>query len=690
MTMGIRSLGFSLLLVSLAWGQPALRPPAVPLVTCDPYFSVWSFADSLTGDWPRHWTGSIQAFASMIRIDGMTFRLMGSSPSSAPALHQTSLKLTPTTTRYSFEGHGIGVTMSFLTPLLPKSLDVFSRPVTYLTWEISSTDGQTHDVSVYIDNSAEIAVNTSGERVVWSRLRSKGLDLLSFGTQAQQALGASGDDLRINWGYFTLASASADNAEEVIAAHDIARGQFAAQGTLPADDDTRMPRAADDEWPVLAKVFRLGHIGTSAVSRHVLLAYDEQYSIEFLHRKLRPYWRRDEAEVSDLLYAAETGYDSLRKACAEFDRRLTHDLTEAGGEHYAQLAILAYRQCLAAHTLAVDIDGTPMLFPKENFSNGCISTVDVIYPSSPLFLALSPELMRALLTPVMQYASSARWRFPFAPHDLGTYPLANGQVYGGGERSEQNQMPVEESANLILLLTALAHAEGSASYAEHYWHLVETWAAYLKQFGVDPASQLCTDDFAGHLAHNANLSVKAILAIASYGTLCEMTGRKDEAARCRNLAREWSTLWQKKADDGDHYRLAFDQPGTWSQKYNLVWDRILGLNIFPAGVTKKEIGFYLNHQNRYGLPLDNRKDYTKLDWLIWSATLADSVKDWDALTMPAYRFANESPSRVPLTDWYWTTDGKQVGFQARSVVGGIFIKFLSLPRLWKEWSRASR
>ncbi len=686
----VRAFVLSLLLGSLASAQPALRPPAVPLITCDPYFSLWSFADTLTSDWPRHWTGSVQAFSSMIRVDGSTFRLMGPSPASAPPLHQLSVNVTPTSTTYLYDGHGIGVRMTFLTPLLPTSLDVLSRPLTYLTWEISSADGQPHDVSIYIDNSAEIAVNTPSEKVVWSRLQSNGLDILSIGTQAQPVLGESGDDLRINWGYFYLASASAEGALEVIAPHNISRRQFSTHGDLPANDDTRMPRAADDEWPVLAKVFQLGHVGASPVSRHVLLAYDDRYSIEFLNRRLRPYWRRTGAEASDLLLSAEREYDSLRNVCADFDRRLTRDLTEAGGDRYARLAILAFRQCLAAHKLAVDIDGTPMLFPKENFSNGCISTVDVIYPSSPLFLALSPELMRALLTPVMQYASSARWHFPFAPHDIGTYPLANGQVYGGGERTEENQMPVEESANLLLLVAALARTEGNASYASRYWHLLETWAAYLKQYGVDPASQLCTDDFAGHLAHNANLSAKAILAMASYGTLCEMTGRNDEASRCRKLAHEWAALWQKKSDDGDHFRLAFDQPGTWSQKYNLVWDRLLGLDIFPAGVRQKEIAYYLKHQNRFGLPLDNRKEYTKLDWLVWTATLADSPGDWDSLIMPAFRFANESPSRVPLTDWYWTTDGKQVGFQARSVVGGIFIKVLSVPHLWKQWSGASR
>jgi hypothetical protein len=559
--------------------------------------------------------------------------------------------------------------------------------VTYLTFEARATDGATHDLALYFDAGATLAVNTPDQRVTWSRFELGDLRVLSCGSLAQPVLEKDGDNLRIDWGYLYLALPPYAGATGRLGMDADLRGAFVERAALPEADELSFPRPANDRAPapVLAATLAFGQLGAEPSARHLILAYDDLFSIEYFRRQLRPYWRRDGMDTAGLLRAAADDYGELTSRCADYDQELMADLRAAGGDGFARLAALSFRQCIAAHKLAIDLDGTPLFFSKENFSNGCIATVDVTYPSSPFFLLLNPELLRAQIRPVMDYAASPRWRFAYAPHDLGRYPRANGQVYGGGEVSDLDQMPVEECGNMLLLLAAQARADGNADFALRYWPLLEQWAAYLRDNGLDPAHQLCTDDFAGHLARNVNLSLKAIVALGAYAALAEQAGRPGSAAEYRAIAQRMAEQWMAMADDGDHYRLTFDTPGTWSQKYNLVWDRLLDLKLFPPEVARKEIAFYKARQERYGLPLDSRSSYTKLDWIVWSATLAEDPGDFAALIAPLPEWAHTTPSRVPLTDWYWAHDGKQAGFQARSVVGGIYIPLLFDAAIWRKW-----
>lgn len=675
---------------SAAESQATLRPPAVPLVACDPYFSIWSPADKLNGADTVHWTGKANRLVSLIRIDGQTFRLMGSEPANVSPLTQTKVEVLPTRTIYSFAGAGVELTMTFLTPALPQDIDVLSRPVTYVTYECRATDGKKHSVEAYLDAASELVVNTPEQNVVWSQEKIRGLTTLKVGSKDQQVLRRRGDDVRIDWGYLYVSAPNNQKPEAVQGTAAAVRGAFATSGDLSKAPALNEKERAASIGPVSAISLELGKVGSRPVSRWLMLAYDDLYSIQYMKQNLRPYWRRNGWEAADLLKASAKDYDSLVKRCEAFDREIMADLTKAGGEKYAKIAALAYRQCFAAGKFVADENGQPISFCKENHSNGCIGTSDVFYPMSPQFLLFGPSVAKSFIVPFMNYASSERWKFPFAPHDLGTYPQANGQVYGGGERTEDNQMPVEETGNLMILMGAVAEMEGNADFAGLYWTQLEKWAEYLKAKGFDPENQLCTDDFAGHLAHNVNLSAKAIVGLGSFAKLCQMRGDQAKADEYFKLAREFAQRWVKEANDGDHYRLAFDRPGTWSQKYNLIWDRILELNLFPREVARKEMDFYKTKQNKYGLPLDNRRDYTKLDWITWTATLTQNREDFEALIDPVFRFLNETPDRSPMTDWYETKTAKKVGFTARPVVGGVFAPLLYDKGLWAKWAKRDK
>ena len=177
-----------------------LRPPAVPLVACDPYFSIWSMADRLTDNVTRHWTGTPHALGGLARIDGKSFRLIGNQPAQVPPMEQKSLRVLPTRTIYEFQAGGVGIRLTFMTPALARDIELLARPVTYMTWTARSLDGQPHSVSLYFDASAQIVVNTPEQEVVASRYQLGKLTVLRAGSQEQPILKKAGDNLRIELG----------------------------------------------------------------------------------------------------------------------------------------------------------------------------------------------------------------------------------------------------------------------------------------------------------------------------------------------------------------------------------------------------------------------------------------------------------------------------------------------------------
>ena len=567
-----------------------------------------------------------------------------------------------TQTRYLFTCGPVDLQLTFTAPLLMDNLELISRPANYITYDVTPTDGQPHQVEVYFEASPAWALDKPNQESRSECFEKDGLVFLKAGSVSQKILGKKGDNVRIDWGYFYLC-AEKENTSYSTGDGFTLRENFEAKGALESIS------ATTDGHQMLALIRSLGKIDKTA-SGKIIVGYDDLYSIQYFGENLRPYWNESGNRTIESLFAQSVAeYKKLKTDCDRFDYDLMTRATKVGGKKYAELCALAYRQAIAAHKLVKAPNGDLLFLSKENFSNGSIGTVDVTYPSEPLFLLYNVELAKGLLNHIFYYSESGKWTKPFAAHDVGTYPKANGQTYGG-------DMPVEESGNMLILTAAIATMEGNAQYAEKHWQTLTTWVDYLVEKGLDPENQLCTDDFAGHFAHNANLSIKAILGIASYGRLAKMLGKKDIAEKYTTQARNMASEWMKMADDGDHYRLTFDKPGTWSQKYNLVWDKLLKLNIFPETVVAKEIPYYLTKQNKYGLPLDSRMAYTKADWIIWTATLAPDKATFEQFIQPLHLFMHETTTRVPMTDWYWTDKPTQRGFQARSVVGGYFIKML--------------
>jgi hypothetical protein len=574
---------------------------------------------------------------------------------------QKSVDVQATQTHYVFACGKIELELTFSAPLFLDNLNLLSRPVNYISYNINSTDGNSHKVQLYFEASPLWSLDNPTQESVSKSFESNNMVFLKTGSKSQKILAKKGDDVRIDWGYFYMV-ADKENTNYTIGNSKKLRAEFV-NGSFKDPE-----KSGENENSYLALMKAFGKI--KQTSGKIMVGYDDIYSIQYFGKNLRPYWNSsDNQTIVSQFQKANTEYNVLIKKCNTFDRELMAKATQSGGRKYAELCALAYRQAITAHKLVKAPNGDLLFLSKENFSNGSIGTVDVTYPSAPLFLYYNPELAEGLLNAIFYFSESGKWTKPYPSHDVGTYPLANGQTYGG-------DMPVEESGNMLILTAAIAVTEGNANYAAKHWDVLTTWAKYLIDKGLDPDNQLCTDDFAGHFAHNTNLSVKAILGIASYGRLAEMLGKKDMAKQYTTKAREMAKEWINMANDGDHFRLVFDKKNTWSQKYNLVWDKLLHLNIFPQEVYDKETAYYLTKQNKYGLPLDNRETYTKTDWIMWTATLSKDKATFEKFIDPIYLFMNETPDRMPLSDWIYTDKPESRGFRARSVVGGFYIKML--------------
>ena len=420
---------------------------------------------------------------------------------------QKSVNLLPTRTLYTFECGPVELEVVFTSPLLMDDLDLMTAPVNYVSYRATPTDGASHDVEIYIDATPDWAINTPGQKVSCAvSVDECPMLYATAGTVEQAVLKRRGDDVRIDWGYFFLASPKKDNVAIGVGDYTPMKKNFAGKGTEAVAGAQH--KGIDNNRCVLAFSENLGTISAPAEG-YMLVGYDDLYSIQYFKENRMAYWKHDgRVTMLQALQNAAADYEDVMKRCRAFDKQMMADAEKAGGKKYAEICALAYRQAIAAHKLITDKEGNLVFLSKENFSNGSIGTVDVTYPSAPLFLIYNTELAKGLLNHIFYYSESGQWTKPFAAHDIGTYPIGNGQTYGG-------DMPIEECGNMLILTAAIAARERNADYAKKHWETLTTWANYLLENGLDPENQLCTDDFAGHFAHNANLSIKAILVIAS-------------------------------------------------------------------------------------------------------------------------------------------------------------------------------
>ena len=423
-----------------------MKLPAYPVITVDPHFSIWSKADRLTAEDTKQWYGQKKRVEGTLTFDGELYRFLGNGK--GEALLQVSEKIDPYVSTYIFENKAVRLILRSWSPFLFEDLHLLSLPAAFLEAEVEALDGKEHSISVCFTAYEELCYNNKKKQITKYTDSFQNIRLVKMGCTDQKPLRDSGDEFSADWGYYSFMGGECSVCPEGIR--------------------TKSRTVYGDK-----------------LAFNTVIGYDDVYSIEYFGEKLKGLWTEKFKSIDEgMKYCLDNREDILAKLVAQQETILKD--SEKFGEDYQSILTAAARQVLAAHKLVRNGKGQLLYMSKECHSNGCINTVDVSYPAMPMYLIYTPELVKAMLVGIFEFASMPIWVADFAPHDIGRYPIANGQVYAlnihnhllphsytfrkvyksnkFGMYMPQFQMPVEECGNMILLSYAYYKVSGDTDF----------------------------------------------------------------------------------------------------------------------------------------------------------------------------------------------------------------------------------
>ncbi|KAJ5555058.1 hypothetical protein N7535_007503 [Penicillium sp. DV-2018c] len=659
------------------------RPPAIPLAVRSPYLSTWLNAGKdggnggyLAGEWPVFWQNQVTGWAGMIRVDGNSYTWMGLP--GTKYVDQVAYEYTSTKSIFTMHvDDKVQMKITFLSPVTPNDFKRQSLVFSYLNVEVSSLDGQEHNVQVYADISAEWVSGDRNAIAEWDFGTSDGVAYHKVHRQTQLAFSQNNE--QAEWGNWYWATDDSDHMTYQSGTDVDVRGKFTRDGSLSNNRDTKF-RAVSDNWPVFAFSSDLGSVNSSPVSTLFSLGLTQDQAIQYegasQYAPVPSLWKSYfKTEVAALTFFHHDYSDSNDLASA-FDSKVADDSIATAGQDYLTITSLSVRQAFGATQLT----GTPdkmYLFLKEISSDGNMNTVDVVFPAYPIFLYSNPEFLKLVMNPLFENQEAGKYPNDYSMHDLGSsYPNATGHSDGSDEK-----MPLEECGNMLIMTLAYAQKSGNTQYLRDHYDLLKQWTSYLVEDSLYPANQISTDDFAGSLANQTNLALKGMIGIQAMSVIAKQTGHADDAAKYSDIAHSYITQWQDlaiaKNANPPRTTLSYGDTASHGLLYNLFADAQLGLGLVPRSVYQMQSDFYPTVANKYGVPLDTRHTYTKGDWECFAAAVA-SGDTRDMFIKDLATWLNETPTNRPLTDLYDTNTGDYPGitFVARPVMGGSFAPLL--------------
>jgi hypothetical protein len=685
---------------SILLGDAEVRPPSVPLAVRSPYLSTWLPATDLTATTPQFWYGGTRGFAGLVRIDGQVYAWAGQPQANGTAvtpLTQTSLQVTATRSIFTLNAGGVELTAEWLSPIEPRDLKRESVPFTLLTVSVRATDRSSHDVQVYADITGEWASSAESDVITWDATATGtgGADSNRYWSiQLQDPAPLTENAQMAQWGTAIWGSPRADGLTYQSGSATDVRNQFASGGRLADTNDTGY-RPINDSQPAFAFArdfgtvaghhepsarFAVGHVRTP------LISYGPDAT------PVLPWWTKYWSSWADMadFFLADASAASTRSSA--LDARIEGASVYAAGSGYSAITALAARQCYGGMEVAIGPGGDPWVLGKEISSDGDVNSVDIFDQAYLMWLWLDPGFVPLEMEPILTWCASPGWQddslwtgipswedsqAKYCVHDIGVYPVAQGLAPGQGE-----QMPIEESAGMLIMAASYARRVGAATARPFLrkWNLLWTqWADYLLTQVPTPATQLTTDDWAPVYltpAGGTNLGIKAIIGLAAAGQIAGILGDETNAATWSQAAKDNVEPWVTLSLDpsGQYLNLEQGAAGTWTTVYNAFYEEVIGEKLVPEKVKALQASFYLTQLEAYGLPLQtDAGGLSKVAWNLYIPAWLRNYQVAPELLGRDVAYINDTPSLVPYGDRYNTGTGVEVtGVKAHPTLGAVY------------------
>ncbi|KAI1787276.1 hypothetical protein LXA43DRAFT_716833 [Ganoderma leucocontextum] len=699
---------------AISWTATPFNPASVPLAVRSPYLSAWlpqGAGNALNDVWPEFWTGnSILGWAGLAKVDGLAYVWMGSPGvpnTSFTKATQKSLSWTSTQSVFVMTAGPVDLTITFLSPVEPSDLVNQSLPLSYYSISAAPNDGKSHKVQVYVDISGEWVTGTSNPVINWSTTTG---DVITHQVQiANQTVFTEVND-RIQDGDVYHSTLNVPGTTYQTGQDILVRAQFINNSVLTNAQDLNF-RPTSDNWPIFAFAHDFGAITGPVAPVVYSVGNSRKVAVQYITlnngRQLQSsyFWTRF-STMTDAIASFLKDYNDALARANQFDSQVSNDANRISSG-YASLVALSIRQTFGAIEITVpqhndgSFDTSNVLTFMKQMADASVNTVDVIYPSWPLFLYTNPTIAKSLIMPLLQYQTSGQYPNRWCVHDMGSnYPNATGHNDG-----LDTKMPVEESGNMVIMALSYTQWTSDVPLLKTYFGILDQWTQFLIADSLIPENQLSSDVFAGELANQTNLAIKGIVGIQAMAEIARITGNTAKYTNYSAIATLYVQQWQQLATAGSHLTLSYGDSASWGLTYNMYADKLLGTNVFPSSVYDMQTNWYDGKTETYGLILDTRHTYTKsgepsemrlrsqsrlahvlcpyrADWSIFTAATLTRDDVRDQIIDAVVKYAADGKNSLPLSDWYDTGLGTQANTAnnfARPVVGG-HLALLALQR----------